>query len=86
MVSVGVIPCSLEPIEESAVIVLELEENEPEGDGTQAQRELRVYTRRIKQNEGTVPIVPLVPSPFSLLSRLPRHLHHPPQTQNTQVI
>jgi Reverse transcriptase (RNA-dependent DNA polymerase) len=39
---------------------------ESENGGTQAQGELRVYTRRKKQNEEAVPTVPLVPSPLSL--------------------
>jgi hypothetical protein len=77
MVSVGDIFC---PLVESAEVPdhgrTELENNgtqarggeltEPENGGTQAQGELRVYTRRIKQNEEAVPTVPLVPSPLSM--------------------
>jgi hypothetical protein len=68
MVSVGDIPC---PLVESAVVpdhvvVPDHERTEPENGGTQAQGELRVYTRRRKQNEEAVPTVPLVRSPLSL--------------------
>jgi hypothetical protein len=62
MVSVGDIPC---PLVESAEVP-DHEGTEPENGGTQAQGELRVYTRRRKQNEEVVPTVPLVPSPLSL--------------------
>jgi Integrase core domain len=62
LVSVGDIPC---PLVES-VVVPDHERTEPENGGTQAQGELRVYTRRRKQNEEAVPTVPLVPSPLSL--------------------
>jgi Reverse transcriptase (RNA-dependent DNA polymerase) len=62
MMSVGDILC---PLVESAVVP-DHERTEPENGGTQAQGELRVYTRRRKQNEETAPTVPLVPSPLSL--------------------
>jgi hypothetical protein len=59
MVSVGDISC---PLVESAEVPHH-GRTEPENGGTQAQGELRVYTRRKKQNEEAVP---LVPSPLSL--------------------
>jgi hypothetical protein len=68
MVSVGDIPC---PLVESAEVP-DHGRTEPENGGTQAQGELRVYTRRRKQNEKAVqneeavPTVPLVPSHLSL--------------------
>jgi hypothetical protein len=62
MMSVGDIPC---PLVESAEVP-DHGGTEPENGGAQAQGELRVYTRRIKQNEEAVPTVPLVPSPLSL--------------------
>jgi hypothetical protein len=63
MVSVGDIPC---PLVESAVVP-DHERTEPENDGTQAQGELRVYTRRRKYG----PAVPLVLSPLSLPPETP---------------
>ena len=73
MVSVGTVPCPVVDVEKSAVVPeQEQEENDSEIGGTQAQGELRVYTRRRKQNEGIVPTVPpLVPSPLSLPSPTP---------------
>jgi hypothetical protein len=67
MVSVEDIPC---PLVESAEVP-DHGRTEPENGGTQAQGELRVYTRRRKQNEEAVPIVSLVPSPLSLPSLTP---------------
>jgi hypothetical protein len=62
MVSVGDIPC---PLVESADVP-DHGRTEPEIGGTQAQGELRVYTRKKKQNEEVVPTMPLVPSLLSL--------------------
>jgi hypothetical protein len=73
MASVGIVPCPVVDVEKSAVVP----EQEREGNnfgigGTQTQGELRVYTRREKQNEGIVPTVPLlVLSPLSLPSPTP---------------
>jgi formylmethanofuran dehydrogenase subunit D len=67
---------------DSVAVEPEVERNEPEGDRTQVQGESRygeVYVRRKKQNKEAVPTVTLMPSPL-------RHIHHPPQTQNTQMI
>jgi hypothetical protein len=62
MVSVKDIPC---PLVESAKVP-DHGRTEPEIGGTQAQGELRVYTRRRKQNEEAMPTVPFVPSPLFL--------------------
>jgi hypothetical protein len=64
LVSVGDIPC---PLVESAEVP-DHERTETEIGGTQAQGELRVYTRRRKQNEEAVS---LVPSPLFLPTLTP---------------
>jgi hypothetical protein len=72
-------------VNDSTVVEPDVERNESKGDRTQAQRESRygeVYMRRKKQNEGVVPIIPLVPSPLPLPTPT-LETHYPPQTQNT---
>jgi hypothetical protein len=73
MASVGTVPCPVVDVEKSVVVPEQEQEGNNSGiGGTQAQGELRVYTRRGKQNEGIVPTVPpLVPSPLSLPSPTP---------------
>jgi hypothetical protein len=75
--------------ENSTVVEIKVERNEPEAGITQAQGESRygeVYVRRKNRMRKLCLQCHLCQVPCPCLLRLLRHLHHPPQTQNTQVI
>ncbi|KAB5557520.1 hypothetical protein DKX38_008429 [Salix brachista] len=78
------VPCTI-VVEELVEEPEDEDEIEPEGGETQAQGELRVYTRRRRQNDVEVPVVPVVPaSPLSRPTPTPET--PTPSTSNSNYI
>jgi hypothetical protein len=75
--------------ENSTMVEMKVERNELECGITQTQGESRyckVCVRRKKRDKRVMPICHLCQVSCPCLLRLLRYLHHPPQTQNTQVM